>query len=98
MTEWTLFWDMHSGGGTKFGDYEEIYVEGAYEDAMRRFRAVTGCDPYNVTCECCGEDYAVITYDSIEDATAHDRNGALDEYLALPTVFVVRAPASDGAT
>jgi hypothetical protein len=69
---WTLFWDMHSGGGTKVGNYAKIYVQAPYDEAVDwftdRYR-----DPHYVTCECCGPDYSVNEYPTLEKATRFHR-------------------------
>lgn len=69
--KWTHYWDMHSGGGTKFEPFEHIYVQGEESDL---FEEVTGRSPYNVSCECCGEDYSVTTSEDLVQATAYQRN------------------------
>ena len=70
----TEFWDMHSGGGLKT-DYHYWYVEAAEPLARQVFTQITGRDPDNVTCHCCGQDYSVTEYETLEEATEfHRRN------------------------
>ena len=55
---WTRFFDMHSGGDRKLSD-EVVYVEGNEATACERFERLFGRNPFNVTCQCCGEDFSV---------------------------------------
>jgi hypothetical protein len=72
---WTLFWDMHSGGGTKIPPYNKIYVEAPEDDARSYFQRRFERDPENVTCNCCGEDYSVYGNEpSLEQASGFHRN------------------------
>jgi len=57
-TVWTRFFDLSSGGGNKVGP-DVIWIEAPEEKAVELFEAIFGRNPYNVTCECCGSDYAV---------------------------------------
>lgn len=102
----TLFWDMHSGGGTKVHPYDKIYIEAPMEQAIEIFKEKFGRDPSNVTCSCCGEDYSVDEHDSLEEASAYHRGcdwkkggdgydlstarTSLQEYLKRPDVLVIR--------
>lgn len=70
---WTLFMDMHSGGGLKEKNYALIYIEAPIDEACVIFYNRFGHNPYRVTCTCCGEDYSVDEYQTIEAATAYDR-------------------------
>lgn len=66
--KWFRFWDMYSGGYSKT-DYSTIYVKAETEDkAIGIFESKTGLDAYNVTCDCCGNDFAIdeITEDMVE--------------------------------
>jgi len=69
---WTQFWDMHSGGDQKL-DWAHIYIEQPEDEARATFERVFGRDPENVTCRCCGEDYTIQEYDTLEEATAYHR-------------------------
>jgi hypothetical protein len=73
IEKWTQFHDMHSGGGQK-EDFARLYIEAPEDEACRIFYAKFGHSPHRVTCTCCGEDYSVSEYDSLEQATAYDRN------------------------
>lgn len=67
---WTLFWDMHSGGSAKVvidgKKKEKIYIELPEEEAINYFEQRFDRNPYNVTCDCCGEDYSIYSEESIE--------------------------------
>lgn len=72
---WVQFHDMHSGGGTKIPPYEDIYIQTPnIPEAVSVFRALFRRDPDNVTCGCCGKDYAYYDAKSLADATAYGRN------------------------
>lgn len=75
---WTLFWDMHSGGGSK-EDWSKIYIEAPEEEAAKVFYNRFGHSPYRVSCTCCGEDYSVHEYHSFEKASAYSRNCRWDK-------------------
>jgi len=81
---WTKFWDMHSGGGTKL-NWEIIYIEAPEKEAIEIFMDKFGRDPFNVTCDCCGDDYSVSSEETIEAVTAYDRkcewDGKLKKYV-----------------
>jgi hypothetical protein len=80
---WTQFWDMSSGGGQKL-KWHYIYIEAPEEQAITIFKEMFGRNPYNVTCACCGSDYAVDAYPTLEEATEFHRRGfTLEEYLSL---------------
>lgn len=69
----TLFADMHSGGSTKLKPYEYIYIEAPEQEAEVIFYNRFGRNPNRVTCTCCGEDYSISQYDSLQRATGYDR-------------------------
>lgn len=71
---WTLFWDMHSGGGTKEGKYEKIYIEADEKQAKVIFYNRFGHNPERVTCTCCGEDYSISSEKSLSQLSAYHRN------------------------
>ena len=73
---WTQFWDMHSGGRTKEGDYEKIYIEAPEAEAEIIFYNRFGHSPHRVSCTCCGSDYSVSESVSLEDATGYHRGCA----------------------
>lgn len=74
---WTKFWDMHSGGGTKVGSYDTIYIQASEDEARRLFEERFGRSPDHVSCSCCGEDYSVSEYDTLAEATAFRRNAEI---------------------
>jgi hypothetical protein len=63
---------MHSGGDQKL-DWGHIYIEAPEEEAMVIFYNRFGRNPHRVTCTCCGEDYSVTEYPTLEIATAFER-------------------------
>jgi len=71
---WTRFNDMHSGGGTKVNGYEKIYIEAPIEAAKSVFYNRFERNPERVTCTCCGPDYTIDEYPSLQQATGHERN------------------------
>jgi hypothetical protein len=82
--------DMHSGGHLKT-PYAHIYIDEPLGEAVRTFKELFKCDPDNVTCKCCGEDFVYEEYSSIEEATAYDRgckwvDGKYDFKTAKKTV------------
>lgn len=86
-TPWTRFMDMHSGGGTKVKDYEYIYIQAALDEAVSYFESSFGRDPYDVACDCCGQNYSIDQHETIEQATAYER-GCLykgEKYVEEPS-------------
>lgn len=69
---WTRFRDMHSGGRAK-EPYEYIYIEAPKDKAVEIFEATFGHHPFWIECECCGENYVVDEYESLERASAYER-------------------------
>ena len=99
------FMDMHSGGELKT-PYSHIYIEAdSYEEALDIFKEKFDRNPYNVTCNCCGEDFSVSEEKDLKSATgyergcqwAHDIGGyddrsakiSLEEYLASEDVLFI---------
>lgn len=70
---WTEFMDMHSGGGLK-EKWEYIYIEAPEEEAKVIFYNRFGHNPERVTCTCCGEDYSITEYKTLEEASAYNRH------------------------
>ena len=90
---WTRFMDMHSGGDSK-EDFGYLYVELPEEKAISYFENKFGHDPFNVTCECCGCDYSVSEYETLEAVTEYERgNGSLEEFEKLPYIKIIRKEA-----
>lgn len=69
---WTHFHDMRSGGGTKEG-VSHIYIEAAEAEATAIFCTRFGHHPSRVSCDCCGEDYAIDEYPTLAEATWYER-------------------------
>lgn len=90
-SKWTLFWDMHSGGGTKEKPYEKIYIEAPEEEAKVIFYNRFGHNPERVSCTCCGEDYSISESDTLEQASGYHRNCAWDKdakgYIEKPNKY-----------
>lgn len=94
---WTHFSDMHSGGGQKL-DWSDIYIEAPEDIAVRVFAAKFGRQSDYVTCQCCGEDYSVSEYDSLEEASAYKRGASpyayrkfieLDDFVTLSSIKII---------
>jgi hypothetical protein len=96
--KWIRFWDMHSGGKIKEPPYKHIYIEATSQDEAEiifynRFKH----NPNRVTCPCCGPDYSVSEYDTLEAATEFQRSDyegrnitSLEAYCNREDVLVVR--------
>lgn len=69
---WTQFMDMHSGGPQK-EQFAYCYIEAPEDEAKRVFYARFGHNPDRVSCTCCGSDYSISEYESLEQATAYNR-------------------------
>lgn len=89
---WTRFYDMHSGGRSKL-DWEIIYIEAPKEKAIKIFKEKFDRDPFNITCDCCGDDYDVDSEETLEAVTKFFRgkNISLDNYLKDQTVHFIFA-------
>lgn len=83
---WTRFMDMHSGGGQK-EKFALCYIEAPENEAKIIFYNRFGHNPERVTCTCCGDDYSISEYGTLEEATAYDRNCEFDnstgEYVEI---------------
>ena len=55
---YTIFYDMSSGGSEK-ESFSKLAVRLPENEAREWFEKTYNRDPDNVTCSCCGEDYAV---------------------------------------
>lgn len=69
----TRFMDMHSGGGLKEDPLQYIYIEAEEAEAVVIFYNRFGHNPNRVTCTCCGEDYSIDSAETLELASAYDR-------------------------
>jgi hypothetical protein len=66
---WTVFLDMHCGGDCK-EDASLIFIEAGIEEAKVVFYNMFHHNPERVSCTCCGPDYAIDEWESLERATA----------------------------
>lgn len=73
---WTLFWDMHSGGGLKEAPYSKIYIEAPEDEARVIFYNRFGHNPERVSCTCCGDDYSIDESSTFKLASGYHRNCA----------------------
>lgn len=69
----TRFFDM-SGGGTEKEDWAIITVNLPEEEAIKWFEDKFDHHPYEVTCDCCGQDYWISEYETLEEAIKNNRN------------------------
>lgn len=67
---WTLYFDYASGGYRKT-EYSTILIEGSESNASKVFKDRFKISPYGMACSCCGEDFNITEYDSLEDAMKH---------------------------
>lgn len=87
---------MHSGGGQK-ENFSHCFIEAPENEAKIIFYNRFGHNPERVTCTCCGDDYSISEYETLEQATAYERNckyvkdtyieekgDSYREYLTLP--------------
>jgi len=74
--KWTRFMDMHSGGRLKT-EWSKIYIEAPEKEAVVIF-ANRFANPYNVACSCCGSNYSISEYDSLQEASSYDREAQWD--------------------
>ena len=74
---WTKFMDMHSGGDQK-EDKQYILIEAPEEEAKVIFYNRFGHNPERITCTCCGEDYSISEYKTLDQATGFERGCAFE--------------------
>lgn len=73
------YFDMSSGGFEKT-DFKTIFIEADNTvESDRIFTENFNRDPNNISCTCCGHDYAVSEYPSLANATAVDRMCQMSE-------------------
>ncbi len=70
---WTHFMDMHSGGSCKEEPYNHIFIEAPEEEAVVIFYNRFDHNPNRISCTCCGQDYSISEYPTLEQATAYER-------------------------
>ena len=78
QTPWTLFWDMHSGGGSK-EKWDKIYIQAPKDVACIVFYNRFGHSADRVSCTCCGADYSVSESETLEDASGYHRGCEYEE-------------------
>ena len=91
--KWTRFMDMHSGGGTKEEDYEYIYIEASEDKAVTIFINRFGHNPNSIACDCCGGNYSVSEYNTLEKATKYERDWdkeTLEQYIKKEDVLIIK--------
>jgi hypothetical protein len=64
--------DMCSGGSSKT-DYDYIYIQAPYDEALKIFEERFDHDPMNTTCGCCGPDFSIEESPTLEEATGYER-------------------------
>ena len=88
---WTHFWDMHSGGSQK-EKWSQIFIEAPEEQAKKVFCNRFGHNPDRVTCTCCGPDYSIQDYVTLEEATSyHRQNKSVEEFSKEPDILIIYA-------
>lgn len=68
-TMWTTFTDMNSGGFAKL-DFSVVVIPMPEEYAKIAFEALFDISPDSTGCECCGNNFGYIEYDSEEEMEA----------------------------
>ncbi len=87
---WTQFFDMHSGGGNK-EKWENIYIQAPKSHAKIIFNNRFGHDPDRITCECCGEDYSITEYKTLEDAVKYQRREmSFADFIKKKDVLIIK--------
>lgn len=69
---WTQFYDMSSGGSQKL-KWDKIYIELPEDSAVEAFERLFDRNPWGITCSCCGSDYSINEYGTLEEATEYHR-------------------------
>lgn len=97
---WTQFWDMYSGGSTKEGNYDKIYIEAPEEEAKLIFYNRFGHDPEDIGCSCCGENYSIDEKETLEQLTGYHRNCKYDgeKYVEEPDTYYNSSKLKDYKT
>jgi hypothetical protein len=61
------FYDV-SSGGTQKTPHKIIYIKANNEEeAIKKFEDYFDRDPLNTSCDCCGEDFAIDTVETINE-------------------------------
>lgn len=80
---WTHFWDMHSGGSQK-EDFAHCFIEAPEDEACQIFYNRFGHNPHRITCTCCGGDYSITEYETLEGAMKYQiDNKCKDELVVI---------------
>lgn len=94
----THIWDMHGGGYTKT-PYDHIFIEASEVEAAEELYRRFGVDVDDVTCQCCGGDFSISEYDSIDEATRYHRTTygepepsvSVEDYIGRTEILYVPA-------
>ncbi len=79
-------------------DLDTIFMEVKTQSPEEAFKEFFGFSPGGISCECCGQDYSIIEYENLEEATEFDRRRNLEpngekqsvhSFLKLPGVRFV---------
>jgi len=71
---------------------EFIYIEAEELEAKRVFFARFDEDPNGRNCPCCGQNYSIDEYKTLDEATEYDRDGVdLEEFCKRADVEVIHA-------
>lgn len=65
----TLFSDLYSGG-SRSSNFDYGYILAEEQSAVEQFSETYG-DPYTIGCPCCGSNYSVIEFDSLEELLSY---------------------------
>lgn len=96
-----MFFNMCSGGSRQT-QYATLFIEAdSKQQAVEVFEHHFDRSPYHTTCSCCGMDYSIMDYDTLEEATEYDLKSppflektekkyplTLEEYLDEPFVWI----------
>jgi Holliday junction resolvase len=102
---WTLFWDMHSGGSVKVEidgkEKSKIYIELPEAEAIKYFEERFGHHPYEIACDCCGENYSLEERATLDEASEYHRDAwtldgkkfklDVEDYIQRDDVLVIYA-------
>lgn len=87
---WTHFRDMHTGEGRvgRKTNWDHIYIEAPQEEAIVIFENRFKRHPQASSCRCCGPDYSVDEYPTLEEAIRYEPF-ALNEHLLRKDVLII---------
>ena len=79
---YTIFSDLYSGGHPKT-DHGLIIIKGKRNTAIKKFKKVFKINPLRTSCQCCGSDYSIYEYETLEQI-----NEEYDDYdLKTMTIY-----------